>query len=45
MRTMLLALAAIVVIAVGAHFALDRIGFSSAERNAGDNVRLGELAD
>ena len=40
MKAFLLASAAIVVIAIGADLVLDRIGFSSAERNAGANVRL-----
>lgn len=40
MRTMLLAFAAILVIAFAADYGLDRAGFTSAERNAGANVRL-----
>ena len=40
MRTMLLAFAAILVIAFASDYGLDRAGFTSAERNAGANVRL-----
>jgi hypothetical protein len=42
MRAMLLAFAAVIVIAVGANWALDHIGYSSADRNSGASVRLGE---
>ena len=40
MRAMFLAFAAIAVIAVGAWYGLNHAGFSSAERTAGDAVRL-----
>ncbi len=40
MKAMLAGFAAIIVISVGAWFALDEIGFSSAERSSGQNVRL-----
>lgn len=40
MKAMFAGFAAIVVISVGAYFALDRAGFSSEEVYSGDNVRL-----
>ena len=40
MKAMLAGFAAIIVVAVGADFALDEIGFSSEERNSGAAVRL-----
>ena len=42
MRPILYSVVAIVVIAVGSNFVLDTIGFSSAEKSAGQAVRLGE---
>lgn len=42
MKAFLIASTAIIVIAIGADLVLERIGFSSAERNAGPNVRLGD---
>lgn len=42
MKMMLTAFAAIVVIAIGADLALDRIGFSTSDRTAGEAVRLGD---
>lgn len=40
MKAMFAGFAAIVVISVGAYFALDQAGFSSQEVHSGDNVRL-----
>ncbi len=40
MRAMILAFLAIAVIAVGAWYGLEEIGFSTAEETAGPNVRL-----
>jgi len=40
MRAMYLAFLATALIAVGAYFGLQYIGFSTAERTAGDAVRL-----
>ena len=40
MRVMLAAFAVTILIAFGADYVLDRIGFSSADRGAGDAVRL-----
>lgn len=40
MKAMLTGFAAIIVISVGAYFALNEAGFSSAERTAGPSVRL-----
>ncbi len=40
MKVMLAGFAALVVIAIGAHYALDSMGFSAADQNAGMNVRL-----
>ena len=46
MKTMLLAFAACIAIAVGADFALDEIGFSAAERtSAPERVRIGAAGD
>ncbi len=42
MKAFIAAVVAMVVIAVGADMALDRIGFSSAEVYSKENVRLGE---
>ena len=42
MKAMFAAFIAIAVIAVAADFALDAIGFSSAEQAAGPAVRLGQ---
>jgi len=42
MRVMLLAFASTIAIAVVAHVALDEIGFSSKEKYASENVRLGD---
>lgn len=42
MKAMLTAFAATVVIAVGADFALDEMGFSAEEVSSGSAVRLGE---
>lgn len=42
MKAMYIAFAAIVVIAVGADFALDHIGFSSQDQFSGPDVRLDE---
>ena len=39
---MILAFAAIAVIAVGAHFALDLLPYSSADRGLGPAVRLAD---
>jgi hypothetical protein len=41
MKTMLLAFAASIVLAIGADLGLDMIGFSAADRTAGQDVRLG----
>lgn len=40
MKPMLAAFLAIAIIAIGANYALDYIGFSSADRMASENVRL-----
>ena len=40
MKTMLLAFVAMAVIAVGADFALDEMGFSAQEQGTGGAVRL-----
>lgn len=40
MRVMFLAFAAVIVIAVLANLGLERAGFSSADRQAADSVRL-----
>ncbi|WP_281347161.1 hypothetical protein [Tritonibacter litoralis] len=40
MKVMLAGFAAIAIIAVAADFVLDEIGFASAERQSGANVRL-----
>lgn len=40
MKTMIVAFAACLLIAVVADVGLDRIGFSSAERQSADSVRL-----
>lgn len=40
MKAMLIGFVAIAVIAVGAHYALDEIGFTAAQRTSGDSVRL-----
>ncbi|WP_298837039.1 hypothetical protein [uncultured Roseobacter sp.] len=40
MKAMFLAFAAMAVIAVGADFALDEMGFSAQERGTGGAVRL-----
>lgn len=40
MKTMLIAFAACLVLAVAADFALDRIGFTSVERQSAQSVRL-----
>lgn len=40
MKAMLLAFAAIVVISIGANFALQEAGFSSADQTSGNAVRL-----
>ena len=40
MKTMILGIAATIAIGVGAWFVLDGMGFSTAERTMGDNVRL-----
>jgi hypothetical protein len=40
MKTMILAFVAVIGIAFGADYALDRIGFSSADRTSADSVRL-----
>lgn len=40
MKVMLLAFVAVGVIAIGASYALQEIGFSSQDRNAGSSVRL-----
>lgn len=42
MKTMLVAFAATIVIAVVADFGLDYAGFSAAEQTTGNAVRLGE---
>lgn len=42
MKAMFAGFAAIAIIAVGASFALQEIGFSSADRGSGNAVRLGE---
>lgn len=42
MKPMYLAFLAIVVLAIGSDLVLDRIGFSSQERSAGNSVRLPE---
>lgn len=44
MKAMMYAFVAIAVIAVGANFVLEQAGFSSADRNAGQDVRLGSDA-
>lgn len=40
MKAMLAAFVAIVIIAIGANFGLQRAGFSAADRTAGDAVRI-----
>ena len=40
MKAMMLAFAALIVISIGADFALNSAPFSSADRNAGESVRL-----
>ncbi|WP_275411528.1 hypothetical protein [Shimia biformata] len=40
MKTIFAGFAAMIVIALGAGYALDRAGFSTAEQSAGENVRL-----
>lgn len=40
MRPMMLAFAAIAVVTVGAWFGLGELGFSAADRQSGDAVRL-----
>ena len=40
MKAMLTGFVVTIVISVGAYFALQQIGFSSADRGAGDAVRL-----
>lgn len=40
MKVIFIGFAAMIAIAVGAWVALDEIGFSSAERQSGANVRL-----
>ena len=45
MKAMYAALAALVVITVGAWYGLGLLGFSSEERAAGANVRLSAGAD
>ncbi|MGR3660268.1 MAG: hypothetical protein ACU0CA_03640 [Paracoccaceae bacterium] len=42
MKPMLLAFITIVVIAVASNQLLQRVGFSSQDRNAGADVRLGD---
>ncbi|GAB2184336.1 hypothetical protein [Roseibium sp. LAB1] len=42
MKTMLIAFAAIIVIAIGANQALEHMGFSSADFTTSPSVRLGE---
>ena len=42
MKAFLAAVVAMIVIAVGADMALDRMGFSTAEVYKTENVRLGE---
>lgn len=42
MKAFLLALVALVVITVGADYALNQAGFSSAEQYSSDDVRLGD---
>ncbi|MGR3502586.1 hypothetical protein [Pseudaestuariivita sp.] len=40
MKAMMAGFAAMVLISVGAYFALQEAGFSAAEQGSGDNVRL-----
>ena len=40
MKTMIVAFVAVFVIAIGADFALDNIGFSTEEQTSGDAVRI-----
>ena len=40
MKAMMMGFAAMIVISVGAYFALQEAGFGSDARNAGDAVRL-----
>lgn len=40
MKSMLLAFAAIIVLSVGANFALSQMGFGSGDRQSGAAVRL-----
>ncbi|MDU8912444.1 hypothetical protein [Aestuariicoccus sp. MJ-SS9] len=42
MKAMLLGFAAIAIIAIGAYYTLDRMGFSAADQTAGSAVRLGD---
>ncbi|MFT6675518.1 MAG: hypothetical protein ACJAVM_001710 [Sulfitobacter sp.] len=42
MKAMFTSFAAIILIAVGANFALENAGFSSQDVNAGADVRLGQ---
>ena len=42
MKAMLTGFAAILVISVAAWYGLNQAGFSSADQNAGANVRLGD---
>lgn len=44
MKAFLAAIVAMIVIAVGASFALDELGHDSASASAGDAVRLSEPA-
>ena len=45
MKTMLIAFAAIIVIAVGANLVLENMGFSTAQETAGADVRLGQTVN
>lgn len=42
MREILLAFAAMAVISVGAYYGLKEVGFSAADRNTGNAVRLSD---
>ena len=45
MKAMYMAFLASAVIAVGAYYGLNAIGFSSQDRMAGDSVRLGDAPE
>ena len=44
MKVMMYSFAAVLLIAVGSHFVLDQIGFSSEERMSGASTRLDDAS-